>query len=433
MTSKTFCVMPFLHQNLKHAGRVCACWRHQTPLGNSHETPLSEIFNNEETKKLRSELLSGIQSEGCRSCWDLEASGVASTRIETLNNWIIEDGKMSFKIKNMDVEPSNTDNLASYINDRVNDDFSYPLEELKSIEVRFDNVCNLMCRHCSPEYSSLWSKAVKRSPELYSAVQQNVNIQDNYKSLTDNIIDDIEKFAPHLQEILITGGEPLYHDKHYEFLQKLEPYANNIILNYNSNLSTLEYKGKSILSLWKKFRQVGVLVSIDATPDIYPYIRVQGNINNVEKNIKLAKETLSNLKLQATCTTSVLNITRIVDVFKYFINLNVRVHTSLVQYPASLNPRILPRTLKDRITTDYNKFIKELDETPELHVKDDKLIGYYQWRIKSVGDKVINYMNAKDLYDTGWEKFILYMKSQDNYNNTNILDYYPEFAEYWHD
>jgi len=40
-------------------------------------------------------------------------------------------------------------------------------------------------------------------------------------------------------------------------------------------------------------------------------------------------------------------------------------------------------------------------------------------------------MNAEDLYDKDWDSFIRNMQVQDAYNNTNVLDYYPEFKEYW--
>ena len=31
----------------------------------------------------------------------------------------------------------------------------------------------------------------------------------------------------------------------------------------------------------------------------------------------------------------------------------------------------------------------------------------------------------------GWKSFIEFAKIQDTYHKTNILDYYPEFTEYW--
>ena len=44
---------------------------------------------------------------------------------------------------------------------------------------------------------------------------------------------------------------------------------------------------------------------------------------------------------------------------------------------------------------------------------------------------MIKYMNSRDEYDPGWKSFIEFAKIQDTYHKTNILDYYPEFTEYW--
>tara|TARA_B100001287_G_scaffold275967_1_gene285224 strand:- start:2874 stop:4175 length:1302 start_codon:yes stop_codon:yes gene_type:complete len=428
--SNTFCIMPFVHQNLKQEGRVTACWRAQGDLGNSTHDSLLQIFNSNETKELRRALLNGERPEGCRSCWDTENANIESTRQQCLTNWKFENEKINFADGAMGSNTDNTINLEKYVRQNIKEDYSYPVNNLKSIEVRFDNICNLMCRHCSPVYSSLWEKAVKKMPSMQEA-SGGKRRETTHISLTENIVNEIELLAPSLQEILITGGEPLYHTKHYDFLKNLEPYAENIILNYNSNFTTLEYAGKSILPLWKKFKKVGVLVSLDACPDIYPYVRVYGKIDKVEKNIKTALQELHNINLQSTCTTSVLNITRLVDVFKYYVSLRTGVHTSIVQYPSPLNPRVLPKAIKDKATIEWDQFCNQLDSFIDSQDISEKFKDYYKRRLPKVGGKMIKYMNSRDEYDPGWKSFIEFAKIQDTYHKTNILDYYPEFTEYW--
>ena len=51
--SNTFCIMPFVHQNLKQEGRVTACWRAQGDLGNSTHDSLLQIFNSNEIYKFK--------------------------------------------------------------------------------------------------------------------------------------------------------------------------------------------------------------------------------------------------------------------------------------------------------------------------------------------------------------------------------------------
>ena len=39
-------------------------------------------------------------------------------------------------------------------------------------------------------------------------------------------------------------------------------------------------------------------------------------------------------------------------------------------------------------------------------------------------------MNGGDWFEH-WQEFINYMRPQDRYHKTNILDVYPEFRPYW--
>ncbi len=405
--------MPFHHINIKNEGKLSACWRYPDWVGDFTKESLKETWNGERLRQVRKDLLNGVQHESCKSCWDLERSGARSLR---------QTAPMMY----------------NYINEQevaelVDADGYYPLEKLRSIEIRFDNTCNLMCRHCSPTYSSVWEQMVKKDTDLMDQMIKfgTYRIYDNHVNLTQEIIDEVVELSPNLQEIMITGGEPLYHAKHYDFLERVTPEADHITLQYNSNFSTLEYKGKSILDLWRKFRKVSIRVSIDADPNIYDYVRVRGNLGVAEDNIRRALE-LPNMDISATCTTSLLNITRLVDVAKYFYSLGVHFHTSLVQFPRALNPKLLPPELKAKATDDWNNFVNgDLSWMRDPDPKDENSFDYKQIRRwKMFGDNVINYMNGEDWFEH-WSEFIDYTTAQDRHHNTNILDVYPEFKPYW--
>ena len=127
-----YCPLPFLHLNLKQEGKVSACWRYPDRIGDYTNESLQEIWKGEKLNKLRNDLKAGNRPIGCRSCWDMEDSGIKSTRQQAIQDY-----------KNYNI--NNT---------------------IQSIEVRFDNICNLMCRHCSPDYSSKWEHAVKKNKNL---------------------------------------------------------------------------------------------------------------------------------------------------------------------------------------------------------------------------------------------------------------------------
>lgn len=406
-----FCVMPFIHINIKHEGKLSPCWRYPDRIGDYTSMSLVESYNSLELRNLRKQLLNNENPIGCRSCWDMEDSNVKSTR-------------------------QNCNETYSYVDktlvlEKLSDTFEMPVDMISTIEVRFDNICNLMCRHCSPDYSSVWEIGVKKDNDLRDLMTkyQTFRKSEKHVKLTDAVINEItDKLAPNLQQILIAGGEPLYHDKHYKFLEKLLPHADHIELNYNSNFSTLEYKGKDILQLWKKFKKVVVRVSIDADKDIYEYIRVNGNREIMENNIVNAQK-LKNIDISATCTTSLLNISRLPSIVKYFTDLNVYFHTSIVQYPKALNPKLMPDLMKDLITNKWHDFLEEYPSWLETHsftLDKNKQLD----RVRRFGNTVIKYMNSAD-WSEHLDLFVDYIRVQDKFHKTDFLQIYPEFNAYF--
>jgi len=409
--SKTFCVMPFCHVNIKQEGKVSACWRYPDKIGDYTTQSIHEIWNGAEIKELRRQLLNDERPVGCRSCWDMEDSGVRSTRSQTA---------VDYK-DIMDIEKAKA---------VVTEDFAMPDENLKSIELRFDNICNLMCRHCSPDYSSKWEAAVKRDEKLQSKMIQfgTFRKSNQHINLNQKIIDEIgSTVSSNLTEIMLAGGEPLYHERHYDFIKSMLPNAKNIKLSYNSNLTTLDYKGDSILDLWKHFKKVNLRVSIDGDSSCYQYVRAHDGLTLIEKNIKLVQE-VSNTRVSATCTTSLLNITRLIPTIEYFLSLGAYFHASIVQYPRALNPKLLPLELKEKITSEWNNWIADIDTNivncvtllPTTDIESHKK------NILKFGHMVVDYMNSENWHEH-WHEFVDYSTVLDEYFKTDLYSVYPEF------
>jgi len=411
----TWCVMPFSHINIKQEGKLSACWRFPDRIGDYKTDTLTETWNGDKLKDVRRALLNGEQHPGCKSCWDLEGAGVTSTRQSCLADY---------------ADVVDYDSVV----ETLSDDYEMPLDNITSIEIRFDNICNLQCRHCSPDYSSKWAAAVKKDSALMEQMVKagTYRKSETHVNLTDDMIAEIAEFSPHLKQIMIAGGEPLFHDKHYAFLEGLQEHAHNIDLSYNSNLNTLSYKGKSILDLWRNFKSVEIRVSIDADRDIYEYVRVHADLPKVERNIRTAMSELDNLRMHATCTTSLLNITRLTNIFEYFNSLGVYVHTSLVQYPKSLNPRLLPTELKQQVTDNWRDWSNNAEANlRRTHTSNTLNINKQIKRTQRFGNSVIDYMNSEDWYESNWDDFKSYTTALDRHHNTDILDWYPEFKPYW--
>ena len=98
----------------------------------------------------------------------------------------------------------------------------------------------------------------------------------------------------------------------------------------------------------------------------------------------------------------------------------------MVQYPAAINPKILPRQLKNSTTLKWQAFLMQIESGSMWEGWDDRKKKMQIDKIKQHGNTAIDYMNSEDTsanIQDMWD----YIKLLDKHNNTNFLDVYPEF------
>ena len=413
--SKTFCIMPFIHQNIKHEGKVGACWRYPDRIGDYRNQTLEEIWNSEQTRELRRAVLNNERPTGCRSCWDFEDSGVASTR-QTCNE------TYSGSQYNLNFEE---------IVQNVTNDYAMPYQP-RSIEIRFDNTCNLRCRHCSPTYSSQWEVLAFKDPEVKEFFVKHGagRLEKKHISLPEQSFEQFKSAIPYLREVLVAGGEPLQQKRHWEMIEAMSDHAHNITLSYNSNLVALGIGFYNVLDHWPRFKKIILRVSVDGDDKIFSYFRTNGDITKVVDNVQKL-HALTNIEMSLTTTVSIYNISRLVDIVKFVNAAGGLFHTSIVQYPRAINPKVLPKEIKQTITQEWTAFKQTLDTDASLWAHSQwintKLVNQQKKRIIRYGDYAVNYMNAEDYSGdlTETRSFIEFMDKQ---NNTDFADVYPELA-----
>jgi len=407
--------MPFIHQNIKHEGKVGACWRYPDRIGDYRSQSLEEIWNSEKTRELRRAVLNGERPEGCRSCWDFEDSGVASTRQTCNETYSGKQYQMNF------------DEIVA----NVAEDYSMPYQP-RSIEIRFDNTCNLRCRHCSPTYSSQWENLAFKDPAVkeFFVKWGAGRLEKKHISLPERSFEEFKSAIPYLREVLIAGGEPLQQKRHWEMIEAMSEHAHNITLSYNSNLVALGIGFYNVLDHWPKFKKIILRVSIDGDDKTFGYFRTNGDINKIIANVQKL-HALTNIEMSLTTTISIYNISRLVDIVKFVNAAGGLFHTSIVQYPKAINPKVLPKDIKDQITAEWAAFKSTLDTDAELWLHDKwqnaKLVETQKRRIIRYGDYAVNYMNAED-YSSDLKETADYINFMDQHNNTDFKSVYPELV-----
>jgi MoaA/NifB/PqqE/SkfB family radical SAM enzyme len=396
--SETFCMYPWVHLHTTpegSAGPCCIFNTEQGDFGNSRNNTIKELVNSERMNKLRLDMINGVKNQTCSQCYAHDRAGIHSAR----------------KTANMDFGKY-FDEVADYTNlaDGTLSDF-----KMRYFDIRFNNLCNFKCRTCNSSYSSQWEvEDIKHGSPHARKIPKN-----DHQSLVDEVLGYIDD----IQMAYFAGGEPLINEQHYIILEEfIRRGRTDVILRYNSNISSFKYKDKDILDLWSRFdKDVEVYASIDHFGERAEYIRHGTDWGVVEQNLKLLFETpfvYSTLNTVLSC----FNYVTLKEFYQYLNDLG------MYDNRLSLFPMNSPRYFTTNVLP-YD--IKQLG-----HHKLDELFTF----LNSIGHNHINnahfknlisareFTNSEHTWDVYKDLFRQEIDRIDTIRGENFVDVFPELA-----
>ena len=409
---------PFTGLATREDGAVKVCCRSH-PIGFIQDQSLEEIWNGDNMKRIRKQVLTGYRPPECEPCFSLEDQGVESLRLRHVNGSIPE---ARIKLYPMAVN-------------KMNDDYTMPFE-IPTMEIKLNNLCNLKCRMCNPTDSTSWNDW-QEVEEFYD--KENNFISENVRKLNlikkpyldkfednPNWWDSFEKLLPYFRRVEFAGGEPLMDPQHYRILDMLKPYGKDIEIKYATNGTTFGIKGgRNVHEYWPYFRSVAVNISIDGIGTVYDYIRGNGNWDEVVQNIQEFKKIPNVSRIVGAVAVQVSNVLTLDKMIECFLDeLDIVFYTNMVKYPSQLSIQVLPKYLK-LLAIQRLEFVKE--RVPEFrYVKQNPiLLNLTLGQIEGV----INYIKAVDQSDK-WEECIEFNKKLDASRNQSFETVTPEFKRY---
>lgn len=417
--SKTFCMHPFTGLATRQDGAIQACCRSH-PVGWIQDQTLEEIWNNENMREIRRQVLNGERPAACEPCFNLEDQGVESLRQRHING-IIPEARI---------------NLYPDALSKLRDDYTMPFE-IPTMELKLNNLCNLKCRMCHPLDSTSWNDW-KEVEEFYDKEKNFLSetireLKIATKPYVDSFTNDpkfwnnLEKLLPYFRRVEFAGGEPLMDPTHYKILDMMAPYGENIEVKYATNLTVLGIKGgRNVWDYWPKFKSIAVNVSIDGMGDVYEYVRGNGKWDDVVANIREIQKMPNISRVVGAVTVQVANIMQLDQCCeKWLDELGIVFYTHRVAYPNLLSIQVLPPELKT-VAIDRLESVKERLDTFKL-VQQHPII-------KKVAERQlqdnINYLKAKDQYHR-WNDMLEFNRRLDKTRNQGPIEsIVPEFKPY---
>jgi len=375
--SNSHCIYPWVNSTILNGGDLVPCCVYQTRSGdNINKTTLLDFYKSDEINKLRSDLRQGNYATGCSSCWQNESAGLESTRL-----------KAKFKLKEI-----------YYQIDYNKNDF----QNLQMLDLKLGNNCNLSCRICDSESSSLVAKNNllhnRLAKNRFIEIKKSANWAD-----TESFWNQLQEITNKLTYLDLYGGEPLLNKIHFTFLQRLIDLgvSHNIRIDYNTNGTVYSEK---FFDYWQHFKEVKLSFSIDNIENRFELERSGAKWKTVSANIKKFNNKKSN-KFRT-------------DVYPTISILNVYYLPELINWVNSQNFSE-PPTLHNMVAGHDYLSINNLPDTV-------KYIIAKKLRNNNLLDPIINYMmrDGVDLLD----KAKSYIKMLDLERSQNFSISHSEFA-----
>ena len=289
---QSICMLPWISIETSPIGTARPCCLALDEITKSNgdkyllkENTLEEIYHSEYMQELRKEFLVGNKPKTCQRCWDEEAAGRTSKRMNS---------RVRLKEYYDSVDWSN-----------LNPD------QLWFIDLKLGNICNLKCRICGSWSSSKWVN------EEIDYVKDLTNRKEHlaYKFLQDGawpreskiFWDNLKTLLPNIKYFEFTGGEPFLIQQHFDLLEYAvaHDFAKNIEIHYNTNGTVFPEQH----SLWSHFKHVEVAFSIDNTEERFEYERYGANWEEVQTNLSKFTAMRSNkISTQLCLTVNVQNV-----------------------------------------------------------------------------------------------------------------------------
>jgi len=394
-----YCAYPFSHLYIEPRGTVgtcCAMYQQndeyliQTPEDLDaweFHPALSKVRNH---FRIHNEML----KPNCGQCIYHENS----KKVDFNTNERYEDHNLSMR-ETMNVKFTEDELVDMYINPKI-----------RSMHIKFGNLCNLACRTCSEESSNLLqkefeiiytTKAKKMPMERFGDLQwyEKPGVFEKLLTYTENLV-----------EIHASGGEPLVNEYFWKLVKHCvdNGYSKNIILGINTN-GTVTLKPEQI-EILRSFKSIGLDVSQDGTGELAEYVRTRSSWEKFCKNMEQYKQLIEmplhystqNVRLRMVITVSIYNVHKIDEVIKFAEDQGHEWFYQFVHNPQHLNVVNLNSNAKQYLENKYKNtrfdfIINHMNNEQPYNLGDETIRQYIDRRDQKAVKLYKNFTVFKEL------------------------------------
>lgn len=362
-----------MHSCIKTNGNIVLCCVSQERTEyNIKTSSVASWWTSDFMSNIRQQFLNNEQPSACRSCFQEEQLGGTSLR---------QKSNKEYKI------------IEKYA-EKIIKHFEYPAKLPIDIEFQLTNLCNLKCLMCNESDSS----AILTENKILKIS----NYDQKDFTLTDTQLQEIKTLLESKPKMInFRGGEPMMVPQ----IKKLLEWAveQNLLTDTSLHLTT---NGTQYTDEWhtllQKFKDVRVMLSVDAVGKLNDYIRHGSTWEDIEYTAKKISS-LPNVYFLIHCTIQNLNILFVDELIAWCKQNNYYFDNNFVTSPDIYQINNLPAELLVKAKNKLQLVHKELADAISVPVSDK----------------------------SKWHQFCHEINVKDQHRKSNILDVIPEFKEYW--
>jgi MoaA/NifB/PqqE/SkfB family radical SAM enzyme len=333
-----------MHLRLQAAGDGQVCCRYKNNITNNgvpitlHTHAFDEIWNGDEMRHVRREMVEGRKVAGCAECYAEERNAAVSMR--TRDNAAWQNGWLNEALVSIGELKARA--LAS--------DFRLPAPA--NLEIDVGSLCNLKCRMCHDGVSSrIATDLVHRSwtSDQYSdepCHDPQVIVRAPYikRWSLSNAVERIILGAPdQVKRLYFIGGEPLLVKEVGDLLQRL------IDAGVSRTIGIAVVSNGTVTGRWldlvEHFKSLELSISIDGYGEHYDYIRYPGKWETIVANLAAFRR-IPNVSLGAAVTLQAYNALNIGELFRYLESIDLDFYAWPVHIPRYLSVDALPSAVR---------------------------------------------------------------------------------------
>ena len=425
--SESFCAAKWYNATIwLGSGMTTSCHHppaHRIPLADIQVNPKG-IHNTAEKKLDRQQMQRGERPAGCEYCWKIEDMGrdAVSDRVYKSKIYDIVELQHAFDT------PANQD---------VN---------LRTLEIAFDRTCQFACSYCNPAFSSTWVKDIDRNGPYTALVSDGRNhFTHNHGSAQLYKFGETNPYAEAffkwwesdlhntLQELRITGGEPLMSGETWKLLDwfKNNKGKSQTRLAINSNLGKEVDVDRLLDSI--EGLEVDIYTSNESMGVQAEYIRDGldwrawvDNVNRIMTSGRVRRLHIMNT-INALCLDSLPEFLDLILWFKNVYGDRISFTLNILRFPSFQSPLVL----SDELRTEYGeRLVKFFARAKEHSILEEHEHNHIQ--------RLIDYLDiVKTPHSEAFElpkllnDFRQFYRQYDQRRNKDFATAFPNLKEFY--